>query len=138
MKIGITGGYGFIGSNLVERLISKNLEVIVIDDLSTGLTSNLVNLESNFHQLSISNLEQSAIALKGCDVIVHLAARGSVPRSLKNPIATHDVNATGTLNMFEIARKNNSHFIYSSSSSVYGANDAIPKNEKMWLAPKTP
>jgi UDP-glucose 4-epimerase len=53
-------------------------------------------------------------------------------------MATHDVNATGTLNMLEIARKNNSHFIYSSSSSVYGANDAIPKNEKMWLAPKTP
>lgn len=138
MKIGLTGGYGFIGSNLVERLVSKNLEVVVIDDLSTGLKSNLTNLESNFHKLSITNLEQCANAFKGCDVIVHLAARGSVPRSLKNPMATHDVNATGTLNMLEIARNNNSHFIYSSSSSVYGANDAIPKNEKMWLAPKTP
>jgi UDP-glucose 4-epimerase len=138
VKIGITGGYGFIGSNLVERLVSKNLEVVVIDDLSTGLKSNLINLKSNFHKLSITNLEQCVNALKGCNVIVHLAARGSVPRSLKNPMATHDVNATGTLNMLEIARKNKSHFIYSSSSSVYGANDAIPKNEKMWLAPKTP
>jgi len=138
MKIGITGGYGFIGSNLVERLISKNLEVIVIDDLSTGLKSNLIDLECNFQELSITNLKKCANILNGCDVIVHLAARGSVPRSLKNPMATHDVNSTGTLNMLEIARKNNSHFIYSSSSSVYGANDAIPKNEKMWLAPKTP
>ena len=130
MKIGITGGYGFIGSNLAERLVSKNLEVVVIDDLSTGLKSNLTNLKSNFHKLSITDLEQCAIALKGCEVIVHLAARGSVPRSLKNPMATHDVNTTGTINMLEIARENNSHFIYSSSSSVYGANDAIPKKNK--------
>ena len=115
MKIGITGGYGFIGSNLVERLVSKNLEAVVIDDLSTGLKSNLTNLKSNFHKISITDLEQCTNALKGCDVIVHLAARGSVPRSLKNPIATHEINSTGTLNMLEIARKNNSHFIYSSS-----------------------
>lgn len=138
MKIGITGGFGFIGSNLATHLINKNYNLVLIDDLSTGIKSNLNNLNSNFHKISITDLEQCTNALKGCDVIVHLAARGSVPRSLKNPIATHEINSTGTLNMLEIARKNNSHFIYSSSSSVYGANDAIPKNEKMWLAPKTP
>lgn len=138
MKIAVTGGYGFIGSNLVERLVSKEFDVVVIDDLSTGLISNFDNSNFEFHNLSIANIDQCQQALSGCDVIVHLAARGSVPRSLKNPIATHEINATGTLNMLEIARKNGSHVIYSSSSSVYGANDAIPKNEKMWLAPKTP
>ena len=138
MKIAVTGGYGFIGSNLVERLISKKFDVVVIDDLSTGLVSNLGNSNFEFHKLSIVDLDKCQQALSGCEVIVHLAARGSVPRSLKNPMATHEINSTGTLNMLEIARKNSSHIIYSSSSSVYGANDAIPKNEKMWLAPKTP
>jgi UDP-glucose 4-epimerase len=138
MKIGVTGGLGFIGSNLVENLLLRNFEIVVIDDLSTGLKSNLNYSNVNFHELSITNLEACNYVLKDCEVIVHLAARGSVPRSLKNPTITHDVNVTGTLNMLEIARKNNLHFIYSSSSSVYGANDAIPKNEKMWLAPKTP
>lgn len=138
MKVGITGGCGFIGSNLAERLYLKNFEVVVIDDLSTGLKSNLVDIKTIFHNISITNSDLCSRALEDCEVIVHLAARGSVPRSLENPIATHDVNVTGTLNMLEIARKNNLHFIYSSSSSVYGANNAIPKNEKMWLAPKSP
>lgn len=138
MKIGVTGGCGFIGSNLTDRLLSKNYEVVVIDDLSTGLKSNIVESKTTFHNISITNFNLCSSALKDCDVIVHLAARGSVPRSLENPIATHEVNSTGTLNMLEIARKNNSHFIFSSSSSVYGANDTIPKNEKMLLAPKTP
>lgn len=134
MKVGITGGCGFIGSNLAERLYLKNFEVVVIDDLSTGLKSNLVDIKTIFHNISITNSDLCSRALEDCEVIVHLAARGSVPRSLENPIATHDVNVTGTLNMLEIARKNNLHFIYSSSSSVYGANNAIPKNEKCgWL-----
>ena len=138
MKIAVTGGYGFIGSNLVERLVSKKFDVVVIDDLSTGVVSNLGNSNFEFLNLSIADLDKCQQALSGCEVIVHLAARGSVPRSLKNPMATHEINSTGTLNILEIARKNGSHVIYSSSSSVYGANDAIPKNEKMWLAPKTP
>lgn len=138
MKIAVTGGYGFIGSNLVERLVSKKFDVVVIDDLSTGVVSNLGNSNFEFRNLSIADLDKCQQALSGCEIIVHLAARGSVPRSLKNPMATHEINSTGTLNILEIARKNGSHVIYSSSSSVYGANDAIPKNEKMWLAPKTP
>jgi len=71
-------------------------------------------------------------------VVVHLAARGSVPRSIKNPVATHEVNSTGTLNVLECARAANAHFIFSSSSSVYGANITLPKTEEMVLKPLTP
>ena len=138
MKIGITGGFGFIGSNRAMRLIDQNHDLVVIDDMSTGLQSNLKNSRFLDYKISILDKLELYDALKDCEVIVHLAARGSVPRSLKNPIATHEVNSTGTINVLEIARKNGAHVIYSSSSSVYGANDALPKNEKMWLAPKTP
>jgi UDP-glucose 4-epimerase len=73
-----------------------------------------------------------------CDTIFHFAARGSVPRSIKNPIATHNVNATGTLNVLEVARMSGAHVIFSSSSSVYGRNTQLPKDESMWLGPVTP
>ena len=137
-KIAITGGAGFIGSNLVERLLSKGHEVTVVDDLSTGLKSNLNLNKITFHELSLTNREGLAKALNGVDAIVHLGARGSVPRSLKNPIATHDVNATGTLNVLEAARTNGAQVIFSSSSSVYGRNGQLPKDESMWLSPLTP
>jgi UDP-glucose 4-epimerase len=77
-------------------------------------------------------------ALKDCETIFHLAARGSVPRSIKNPIATHEVNATGTLNVLEVARETGAHVLFSSSSSVYGRNMQLPKDESMWLGPMTP
>ena len=77
-------------------------------------------------------------ALKDCETVFHLAARGSVPRSIKNPIATHDVNATGTLNVLEVARQTGAHVVFSSSSSVYGRNMQLPKDESMWLGPMTP
>ena len=137
-KIAVTGGAGFIGSNLVERLLSKGHEVTVVDDLSTGLKSNLDLNEITFHELSLTNRDGLAKALNGVDAIVHLGARGSVPRSLKNPIATHDVNATGTLNVLEAARTNGAQVIFSSSSSVYGRNGQLPKDESMWLSPLTP
>jgi UDP-glucose 4-epimerase len=76
--------------------------------------------------------------LKSSEVIFHLGARGSVPRSIKNPVATHEVNATGTLNVLEAARENGAHVLFSSSSSVYGRNMNLPKDEKMWLGPLTP
>jgi UDP-glucose 4-epimerase len=76
--------------------------------------------------------------LIGCETIFHLAARGSVPRSIKNPTATHEVNATGTLNVLEVARETGAHVVFSSSSSVYGRNMHLPKNESMWLGPMTP
>ena len=137
-KIAVTGGAGFIGSNLVERLISKGHEVTVVDDLSTGLKSNLDLNKITFHELSLTNRDGLAKALNGVDAIVHLGARGSVPRSLKNPIATHDVNASGTLNVLEAARSNGAQVIFSSSSSVYGRNGQLPKDESMWLSPLTP
>ncbi len=137
-KIAVTGGAGFIGSNLVERLLSKGHEVTVVDDLSTGLKSNLDLGKITFHELSLTNRDGLEKALSGADAIVHLGARGSVPRSLKNPIATHDVNATGTLNVLEAARSNGAQVIFSSSSSVYGRNGQLPKDESMWLSPLTP
>ena len=112
--------------------------MVVIDDLSTGLLSNVDQENSDFHQIPITNLELLNRALKDCETIFHLAARGSVPRSIKNPVATHDVNATGTLNVLEVARKSGAHVIFSSSSSVYGRNMALPKDESMWLGPMTP
>jgi UDP-glucose 4-epimerase len=137
-KIAVTGGAGFIGSNLVERLLSKGHEITVVDDLSTGLKSNLDLNKITFHELSLTNRDGLAKALNGVDAIVHLGARGSVPRSLKNPIATHDVNATGTLNVLEAARTSGAQVIFSSSSSVYGRNGQLPKDESMWLSPLTP
>ena len=137
-KVAVTGGAGFIGSNLTHRLITEGYEVVVVDDLSTGLLSNVNKEKSTFHQVSITDSQALNNALKGCETIFHLAARGSVPRSIKNPTATHDVNATGTLNVLEAARTTGAHVIFSSSSSVYGRNMALPKDESMWLGPMTP
>ena len=137
-KVAVTGGAGFIGSNLTKRLLSEGYEVVVIDDLSTGLLSNVDQNKFTFHQISITDLKSLAAALKDCETIFHLAARGSVPRSLKNPVATHEVNATGTLNVLEVARTTGAHIVFSSSSSVYGRNMQLPKDESMWLGPMTP
>jgi UDP-glucose 4-epimerase len=137
-KVAVTGGAGFIGSNLTRRLISEGHEVVVVDDLSTGLISNVDQEKSTFHQVSITDAKALQVALKDCQTIFHLAARGSVPRSIKNPVATHDVNATGTLNVLEVARNSGAHVIFSSSSSVYGRNMQLPKDETMWLGPMTP
>jgi UDP-glucose 4-epimerase len=137
-KVAVTGGAGFIGSNLTKRLHSDGYDVVVIDDLSTGLLSNVDQDKSTFHQISITDPKLLATALKDCETIFHLAARGSVPRSIKNPVATHEVNATGTLNILEVARASGAHVVFSSSSSVYGRNMQLPKDESMWLGPMTP
>ena len=137
-KVAVTGGAGFIGSNLTKRLVSEGYDVVVVDDLSTGLLSNVDQDKSTFHQISITNHNSLANALKDCETIFHLAARGSVPRSIKNPVATHEVNATGTLNVLEVARVSGAHVVFSSSSSVYGRNMQLPKDESMWLGPMTP
>ena len=137
-KVAVTGGAGFIGSNLTHRLVSEGYDVVVVDDLSTGLISNVEQGKCEFHHVSITDPKTLNTALKGCETIFHLAARGSVPRSIKNPVATHDVNATGTLNVLEAARTTGAHVIFSSSSSVYGRNMALPKDESMWLGPMTP
>ena len=137
-KVAVTGGAGFIGSNLVARLIIEGYDVVVIDDLSTGLISNVKDQKCEFRELSILDFPALNSAIKDCETIFHLAARGSVPRSIKNPVATHEVNATGTLNVLEVARKSGAHVLFSSSSSVYGRNMQLPKNESMWLGPMTP
>jgi len=137
-KVAVTGGAGFIGSNLVLRLLKEGYEVTLIDDLSTGLLANVDEEKSTFHQISITDPKSLVAALKDCETIFHLAARGSVPRSIKNPIATHEVNATGTLNVLEVARATGAHVVFSSSSSVYGRNMQLPKDESMWLGPMTP
>ena len=137
-KVAVTGGAGFIGSNLTKRLLSEGYGVVVIDDLSTGLLSNVDQDKTTFHQISITDPKSLSTSLKDCETIFHLAARGSVPRSLKNPVATHDVNATGTLNVLEVARATGAHVVFSSSSSVYGRNMQLPKDESMWLGPMTP
>ena len=137
-KVAVTGGAGFIGSNLTRRLLSEGYDVVVIDDLSTGLHSNVDQGRSTFHQISITDPKSLTTALKDCETIFHLAARGSVPRSIKNPVATHEVNATGTLNVLEVARATGAHVVFSSSSSVYGRNTQLPKDESMWLGPMTP
>jgi len=137
MKVVVTGGAGFVGSNLSRNLISRGHEVIIIDDLSTGL---LDNVPKGVEFVKSSVLDKNLISkvISGSEVVVHLAARGSVPRSIKNPVATHEVNSTGTLSILECARAANAHFIFSSSSSVYGANTTLPKTEEMVLKPLTP
>lgn len=137
-KVAVTGGAGFIGSNLVARLVSEGSEVIVVDDLSTGLLSNVENQECEFKHVSVTDYESLNKAIHDCQTIFHLAARGSVPRSIRNPVATHNVNATGTLNILEVARESGAHVVFSSSSSVYGRNLQLPKDESMWLGPMTP
>ncbi len=137
MKVLITGGAGFVGTNLTIELLKIGHDVKIIDDLSTGLEQN-VPKDAELIKASILDLEKLHKASKNSDVIVHLGARGSVPRSIKDPVATHNVNSTGTLNVLEAARANESHYIFSSSSSVYGSNMALPKNENMVLRPLTP
>ena len=137
-RVAVTGGAGFIGTNLANRLVNEGYEVVIVDDLSTGLISNVDLNQVEFHNLSITNFETLKRAIGDCQTIFHLAARGSVPRSIKNPVATHQVNATGTLNVLEVARESGAHVVFASSSSVYGRNLDLPKNEWMWLGPMTP
>lgn len=137
MKVLITGGAGFVGTNLCLFLQQNNHEVLILDDFSTGLRSNIQsNIE--FHEGSVTNLSLLKKLAGRVDAVVHLAARGSVPRSIKNPVLTQEVNFVGTLNVLEAAREFDLHVVFSSSSSVYGSNTALPKNENQVLKPLTP
>jgi UDP-glucose 4-epimerase len=137
MKVLVTGGAGFVGTNLTLSLLEHGYDVKIFDDLSTGLEQNIPK-DAEFINASLLDTSNLNNAIKDCDVVVHLGARGSVPRSIKDPIATHDVNSSGTLNVLEAARSSGSHYIFSSSSSVYGSNMTLPKNEDMVLRPLTP
>jgi len=139
MKILITGGAGFIGHNLARHALQAGHEVRVIDDLSTGYRDNLDGLDVDFREASLLDESAVASAVSGIDSIVHLGALGSVPRSIKDPLASHHANATGTLTLLNEARKaDTTHVMCSSSSSVYGMNPALPKGEREWVRPMSP
>ena len=128
----VTGGAGFIGSNLVAFLLENNVRVTVLDNLSTGKRTNLDEFTANpnfrFIEGDITDYNTCLNAMKGVDVISHQAAMGSVPRSIEFPHNTHNVNATGFLNMIHAAKESNvKRFVYASSSSVYGDNVVSPK-----------
>lgn len=140
MRFLITGGAGFIGSNLAQTILNADdgHEVVVLDDLSTGDSSNLDGLDVSFRSGSILDPGLLDAAADGADSIIHLAAIPSVPRSIANPIASHHANATGTLAVLEAARRSGSQVIVASSSSVYGSNPGLPKRETDWTRPLSP
>ena len=137
-RILVTGGAGFIGSNLTLALLNQNHEVVVVDDFSTGIPSNLDTLDVQVHSSSILNISTLENVLAKVDHIFHLAARGSVPRSLADPKGSIEINSFGTYQVLELARKLGIAITFSSSSSVYGRNLDSPKNETSWTSPLSP
>lgn len=142
-KVLVTGGAGFIGSNLCDNLVKSNNEVYCLDDLSTGRKENISHLLdlSNFHFIKgdIRDYEICKDATAKVEIVFHQAALGSVPRSIDNPLLTHSVNNTGFLNMLEAARQNRiERFIYAASSSTYGDSKELPKVEDNIGKPLSP
>ena len=139
MKLLVTGAAGFIGSHVAERW-SHEGDVVGIDDLSTGDRRNLDGVDGELIEASILDADALETAMRGVDAVVHLAARPSVPRSIIDPAASHDANATGTMRVLEAARANgrDPQVIVASSSSVYGANPELPKHEAMVPMPVSP
>ena len=137
----VTGGAGFIGSNIAEELVRRGEEVVVLDDLSTGNASNLSAFlaDITFIEGDIRDSETVARALAGVDYVLHQAALASVPRSIENPVLVHDVNVTGTLTMLERSREAGVRcFVYAASSSAYGDSESLPKREEMQPRPLSP
>lgn len=130
----VTGGAGFIGSNICEALVNKGVFVVCLDNLSTGKIDNISHLMKNknfkFVKGDIQDLQTCLDCSKGVDYIIHEAAWGSVPRSVEMPLFYELNNVSGTLNIFESARINGvKKVVYASSSSVYGDSDKLPKKE---------
>jgi len=145
MKVLVTGGAGFIGSNLVHTLLNDDriTTVKVLDNLETGRFANISGFKNNskfeFIEGDIRNYAICLGAAEGIDIISHQAALGSVPRSVKDPITTHEVNATGTLNIFNAARENKiKRVVYAASSSTYGDHPDLPKVEDKIGSPISP
>jgi len=138
MKILVTGGAGFIGSNLVDRLIKDGHEVSVIDNLSTGKRENL-NPSAVFREVNICDFEKISPLFQGIDYVFHLAALPRVPVSVEDPIGTSQVNIMGTINVFKAAAESKvKRVIFASSSSVYGDQEKLPLIENMIPGPISP
>lgn len=142
-KILITGGAGFIGSNLCEYFINKGCQVVCLDNFATGHRHNLAAIQDheNFTLIEgdIRNLVDCEQAVKGADYVLHQAALGSVPRSINDPITTNDVNVSGFLNMLVASREAKvKRFVYAASSSTYGDSEALPKVEDKIGKPLSP
>jgi len=137
----VTGGAGFIGSYIVESLVSHGKKVRVIDNLSTGNIDNLAHLinDIEFIESDIRDINLLDKAMKGVDFCFHEAALPSVARSVEDPITVNQVNIDGTLNLLFAAKKNKvKRFIYASSSSAYGDSPSLPKKEDMKPHPLSP
>jgi UDP-N-acetylglucosamine/UDP-N-acetylgalactosamine 4-epimerase len=134
-KLLITGGAGFIGSNLVDHFLELGNHVVVLDNLSTGYKKNIAhhfgNSKFEFIDGDIRDLNTCKRAVNNCEYVFHQAALGSVPRSIKDPVTTNSVNIDGFLNMLTAARDEGvKRFIYAASSSSYGDSKALPKVEE--------
>lgn len=143
MKILVTGGAGFIGSNLIDSLLTQGVEVVCLDNFSTGFEKNLQSHFSNpaFKLIKgdIRDINVCREAVKGCDLVSHQAALGSVPRSINDPLSTHDVNNSGFLHMLIAARDERvNRFVYAASSSTYGDSKNLPKIEEVIGKPLSP
>ncbi|WET01197.1 SDR family oxidoreductase [Flavobacterium sp. YJ01] len=139
----ITGGAGFIGSNLTEYFLGLGYKVVCLDNFSTGHRRNLKDFldNPNFKLIEgdIRNLNDCFLAVEGADFVLHQAALGSVPRSIKDPITTNDVNVSGFLNMLTAARDAKvKRFVYAASSSTYGDSQGLPKVEEVIGKPLSP
>lgn len=143
MKLLITGGAGFIGSNLCEHFVNKGYDVVCLDNLSTGFRHNIEPLldrrNFTFIEDDIRDLDTCRQVVRGCDVVLHEAALGSVPRSINDPITTNANNITGFLNMLVAARDEKvTRFVYATSSSTYGDSKELPKIEHNIGRPLSP
>lgn len=137
-KVLVTGGAGFIGSHVCERLCQEERDVVVLDNLSTGNRDNLADLDLTFIEGSVAELTDVKKAMVGCSKVVHLAALPSVSRSLKQPLDTHEACATGTVNVLQVASQNGARVIYAGSSSVYGNQSELHKHEQLREDPRSP
>jgi UDP-glucose 4-epimerase len=140
VRVLVTGGAGFIGTNLCRHLVDEGADhVVVLDDFSTGFRENLDGVDVDLVEGTIVDEALTTKLARDVDAIVHLGARGSVPRSVADPVASHVANATGTLVVLEAARHTDTaQVIVASSSSVYGANPTLPKREDLAQFPKSP
>jgi nucleoside-diphosphate-sugar epimerase len=140
-KVLITGGAGFIGSHLARALEARDHSVRVLDDFSSGKRANLADLEGRVEIVEGSVLDEATLgrAMDGVEIVYHEAAIPSVPRSIAAPMASHQANATGTLNVLEVARRKSvRRVVYAGSSSAYGETPTLPKVESMATAPLSP